>query len=153
MPTCYVLVGIPGSGKSTWVSNQKLIKDFVYVSTDHYIEDYAKLQGKTYSEVFNEYIKTASSKMQNDVISARQKKKNIIWDQTSVSMSSRKKKFNMLPNYRMIAVVFETPKPEELAKRLASRPGKHIPEFVIQSMIDNLVIPTEFEGFEKVIFV
>lgn len=152
MPTCYVLVGIPGSGKSTWASNQDLVKDFAYISTDGHVEDYAKSKNKTYSEVFDECIKQASVKMTEDVVKARKENKNIIWDQTSVSVTSRRKKFNILPGYKMIAVVFETPKPKELARRLASRPGKHIPDFVINSMINTCVIPTRDEGFDEVIF-
>ena len=38
MPTVYVLVGIPGSGKSTWISQQDWAKDCVIASTDNSIE-------------------------------------------------------------------------------------------------------------------
>jgi tRNA uridine 5-carbamoylmethylation protein Kti12 len=48
--------------------------------------------------------------------------------------------------------VFKTPEPEELARRLASRPGKNIPDHVMRSMIDNFEMPDTEEGFTQVWF-
>ena len=153
MPTCYQLIGIPGSGKSTWIANQDWAKDCVIVSTDNHVEDFARAQGKTYSEVFNEYMPTAVNLMTQDVIEARKNNKDIIWDQTSTTRASRARKFNMLPNYRHIAVVFSTPAPQELSRRLNSRAGKHIPDNVIRKMIDWFDMPYEDEGFEEIWYV
>jgi predicted kinase len=150
MSKVYVLVGVPGSGKSTWVENQLWTQDCVYVSSDHFVEEEAQRQGKTYNEVFKEYATTAISLMLDKVIEARDAGKDIIWDQTSVSVKSRKKKFQMLSDYEHIAVVFGTPPRNELEKRLASRPGKSIPWEVVNSMIDNFEMPTEEEGYKEV---
>lgn len=150
MPKCYQLVGVPGSGKSTWIANQEWAKDCVVVSTDAFVEDYAKECGSTYSEVFDDYMPTAVKLMADQVVRAREAGRNVIWDQTSVSISSRKKKFNMLPGYEHIAVVFQTPESAELDRRLSSRPGKTIPKNVIRSMIDNFDMPSEDEGFKEI---
>ena len=149
MPKVYVLIGVPGAGKSTWVANQEWAKDCIYVSSDKHVDDYAASVGKTYNEVFKDYATTAVSKMLDDVVAAREVGKDIIWDQTSVSVKSRKKKFSMLPDYYHIAVVFPTPDAEEHARRL-NRPGKHIPKEVLDSMIKNFEMPTEEEGFKEV---
>ncbi len=153
MPTCYQLIGVPGSGKSTWIKNQPWAKDAVVVSTDNHVEDYAEKMGKTYSEVFDKYMPTAVQLMTDDVINARKNNLDIIWDQTSTTVASRKRKFKMLPNYKHIAVVFTTPNAEELKKRLRSRPGKTIPDHVIRSMINNFEMPTKAEGFSDIIIV
>jgi predicted kinase len=153
MPTCYQLIGVPGSGKSTWIKNQPWAKDAVVVSTDNHVEDYAEKMGKTYSEVFDKYMPTAVQLMTDDVINARKNNLDIIWDQTSTTVASRKRKFKMLPNYKHIAVVFTTPNTEELKKRLGSRPGKTIPDHVIRSMINNFEMPTKAEGFSDIIVV
>lgn len=150
MPTLYVLVGVPGAGKSTWVKNQSWAKDCAYISTDHHVEAHAAKLGKTYSEVFDAYMKTAVKLMANDVVAAREADQDIIWDQTSTTVASRRKKFNMLPNYKKVAVIFKTPDQKELARRLNNRPGKHIPQRVMSQMIGGFEIPTQEEGFDEI---
>jgi predicted kinase len=147
---CYQLIGVPASGKSTWAANQEWAKDCAYISTDSWVELYAKEQGKTYSEVFVEYMPKAVNIMAEHVKLARDAGQDIIWDQTSTTVKSRARKFNMLPDYEHIAVVFKTPEPEELARRLASRPGKEIPEAVVEGMLASFEMPTEEEGFKEI---
>lgn len=150
MKTAYILVGVPASGKSTWVEKNHNLNTFI-VSTDHYIEQHAALQKKTYSDVFAEYIQIATCNMVEDVKYARNNGFDIIWDQTNTSVKARAKKLKMLPNYKKIAVVFKTPDQTELARRLANRPGKHIPESVMVSMISSFQMPTKDEGFDEVV--
>lgn len=149
-PKCYQLVGVPGAGKSTWVAAQEWAKDCVYVSTDMHVEHHAELEGKTYSEVFVEFMPTAVNMMADDVVRAREAGKDIIWDQTSTTVKSRARKFRMLRDYEHIAVVFKTPEHTELMRRLFSRPGKDIPDHVIASMIASWEDPTEEEGFKEI---
>jgi predicted kinase len=149
-PRLYVLIGIPGSGKTTWVQNQVWAQDCVYVSTDTWVELEAERQGRTYSEVFEEYMPKAVNIMSAQVIDARDQGRDIIWDQTSTTVISRQRKFNMLPDYYAIAVVFRCPDADELVRRLSSRPGKVIPVDVLHSMIKNFEIPTEEEGFKEI---
>jgi predicted kinase len=88
--------------------------------------------------------------MANHVELARDKGMDIIWDQTSTTLASRRRKFNMLPKYTHIAVIFKTPEPEELARRLASRPGKTIPDHVMRRMIEDFD-PVELEeGYSEI---
>lgn len=150
MPKLYVLIGVPGSGKSTWIKNQDWASDCVIVSTDNFVEEYAASVGKTYSEVFKEYMPTAVDLMAKQVVRCRENGNDIIWDQTSTTVNSRKRKFNMLPDYYAIAVVFKTPELAELRTRLASRPGKHIPWNVVSGMIEHFDMPDEEEGFNEI---
>jgi predicted kinase len=150
MPVCYQLVGVPGSGKTTWIKSQPWAKDCVIVSSDNYIETYAKTRGKTYSEVFNDFINTATKLMLDNARNARKQGKDVIWDQTSTTVNSRKRKFETLPDYTHIAVVFLTPPMNVLSQRLNSRVGKNIPMSVLDSMIKNFQMPTESEGFSEI---
>jgi predicted kinase len=150
MPKCYQLIGVPSSGKSTWVKNQIWALGLSVVSTDNFVEAYANQQGRTYSEVFEDYMPTAIDLMIQQVAFAQQHGHTVIWDQTSTTSASRRKKFRMLPDYQHIAVVFKTPDPEELSRRLASRPGKIIPEEIVQDMIDRFEMPTLEEGFAEI---
>ena len=153
MAKCYQLIGIPGSGKTTWVKNQDWANDCVYVSTDIWIEIEAQKQDKTYSEVFEDYMPKAVNIMSAQVVDARDQERDIVWDQTSTTIASRMRKFNMLPNYEHIAVVFRCPDADELIRRLNSRPGKVIPLDVVESMVHNFEIPSEEEGFKEIWFV
>jgi predicted kinase len=150
MPKCYQLVGVPGSGKTTWVRDQEWALGLTIVSTDAFVEDYARAQGKTYSEVFTDYMPTAVNLMAEQVVRARELGHTVIWDQTSTTVASRAKKFRMLPDYEHIAVVFQTPDEEEHQRRLATRPGKVIPEAVLFDMVWNFEMPTEEEGFKEI---
>jgi len=150
MPKCYQLVGVPGSGKSTWISTQDWTATCAIVSTDKWVEIYAREVGLTYSEIFEDFMPAAVDLMAKEVVAAREMGRNIIWDQTSTTMASRAKKFRMLPDYEHIAVVFKTPNEEELNRRLASRPGKNIPDHVIRGMIEGFEMPTEEEGFTQI---
>lgn len=152
MPKCYQLVGVPASGKTTWIDSQDWALTCARVSTDKWVEIYAKEVGRTYSEVFNDFMPTAVDLMAKEVVAAREMNRDIIWDQTSTTVKSRARKFNMLPDYEHIAVVFETPSRIELKKRLDSRPGKEIPEAVIEGMIASFEMPTEEEGFKQIWF-
>lgn len=150
MPKCYQLVGVPGSGKSTWVDNQDWAITCARVSTDKWVEIYAKEVGRTYSEVFADFMPTAVDLMAKEVVVARELGRDIIWDQTSTTVDSRAKKFRMLPDYEHIAIVFKTPDSDELTRRLKSRPGKVIPKRVIETMIEFWEEPTEEEGFKEI---
>jgi len=152
MNKCYQLVGVPGSGKSTWIKNQPWAKDLPVVSTDHFVEEEAKRQGKTYSEVFEEYMPIAVKLMANQALICQANKLDFIWDQTSTTVTTRARKFNTLMSsqYEHIAVVFKTPDIVELDRRLKSRPGKVIPEEVMENMIRNFEMPSLDEGFKEI---
>jgi len=153
MSKCYQMVGVPGAGKSTWIKNQTWMLGMPVLSTDAFVEAYAMEQGKTYNDVFNEYMPTAVKLMADQAVFYRDNGVDVVWDQTSTTVNSRKKKFRMLPDYDHIAVVFRTPPREVLEQRLASRPGKLIPMTVMTNMIENFDEPTEEEGFKEIWYV
>jgi len=153
MPKCYQLIGVPAAGKSTWIKDQIWALGLTVVSTDAFVEDYARECGSTYSEVFDDYMPRAVELMANQVVFAREHGHTVIWDQTSTTVKSRARKFNMLPDYHHIAIVFRTPELDVLKERLASRPGKDVPWEVVQGMIDNWEEPTEDEGFKEIWYV
>jgi predicted kinase len=150
MSKVYVLVGVPGAGKTTWINQQNWLGDAVIVSTDNYVERFAKKMDKTYSEVFDLVMPRAVRLMCRKVIQAREKGVDIVWDQTSTSVLSRRRKFFMLPDYEHVAIVFKTPPWPELKQRLDSRPGKHVPRKIVKSMISNFEMPTEAEGYREI---
>ena len=151
-PIAYILVGVPGSGKSTWINNQMFDwNNTVVASTDNHVDQEARRQGKTYNDVWQSTMPAAVQHMAQTVRDAVRDGLNIVWDQTSTAVPARAKKLRMLPrNYRKIAVVFPTPDDKELARRLANRPGKNIPDSVMKQMISGFVMPTKEEGFDEI---
>jgi heterogeneous nuclear ribonucleoprotein U len=151
-PILWMLIGLPGSGKSTWVNKHQYRTDrFTYVtSTDNIIDDIAAQSGKTYNDVFKDNIKFAEKTMYAEVMAAVKADGDIIWDQTNLTKKSRAKKLIMIPDhYIKYAVVFPTPE-QLLLQRLASRPGKTIPSYVIEGMIDTFEMPELSEGFDAI---
>jgi predicted kinase len=150
VPVLYVLIGLPASGKSTWVSQQFWTDECAYISTDHYVDRFAARTGHSYNQVFEAVMPRAIRLMMRAVRRAQDRGLDIIWDQTNLTRASRARKFRILPEYRAVAVVFAAPEPEEHARRLAGRPGKRIPDTVLATMIKSYEAPDESEGFEEI---
>jgi predicted kinase len=149
-----MMCGIPCSGKSTYirrgVENSDMLDEYVILSTDDYIEEYAKANNKTYNEVFDDVIGEATTKMHKDLELAIQRGKSIIWDQTNVSKKSRKQKLKKIPGeYTKTAVVLPITL-EEAIIRNSQRANKFIPRSVITRMYNQFEIPTEDEGFDVI---
>lgn len=148
-----MLCGIPTSGKSTYVESLLKIDywiNSVVLSTDYYIDYYAKKVGKTYNEVFDNYISVATDSMNKYLQFAIENNKNIIWDQTNLSVKTRRKKLSKLPSiYKIGAVYFEISL-EEALERNKHREGKFIPESILKRMYHQFEKPTISEGFNYV---
>lgn len=152
-PRLFMLIGIPGSGKTTFI-NQLMFEcpeEWTHIaSTDQIIEEWAAEEGKTYDDVFFDYYKTAEKTMYEWTMNAIKMDKTIIWDQTNMNVQTRAKKLILIPdNYEKIAITFNVP--GNLTERLASRPGKTIPLQVCQNMINSYEPPTQAEGFDRII--
>lgn len=153
MPELVMLCGIPTSGKSTYVKKLKKIdywKDAVVLSTDNYIEEYAKRVGQTYNEVFDDIIPDATRELELQLIMAKDMGKDIIWDQTNLSIKTRKNKLRKIPSFYARGVVYFEVSLEEALERNKHREGKFIPESILKRMWHQFEIPTRNEDFDYV---
>lgn len=164
MKMFYMLIGLPATGKSSFIKNYISVnagmfghknKDYVILSTDDYIEERAKYLGKTYNEVFKSSIKDAEKAMYVNLEEALfYKTPYIIWDQTNLTVATRAKKLALIPDdYFKTAVYFslDNLSNREYNHRLNSREGKTIPSNVIHSMESSVQPPTFEEGFDSII--
>jgi predicted kinase len=157
-PTVFVMVGLPGSGKSTYLNfvDDPEFSDTVFVySTDNVLEKLAAKSGKTYNEVFKENIGFATKLMDDLLKNAILMGVDVYWDQTCLSVKKRKSVLSKFPaSYRKVCICRVLPRNEdewaELNRRLASREGKNIPSHIVESMADSYVEPTLDEGFDEV---
>lgn len=144
-----MLIGVPGSGKSTWIKNYVSDYPTMIISSDKHIEKFAKIDGITYSEAFPKYAKKATELMYKDLDTALKMDFDIIWDQTNLTKKIRSNKLKNIPEgYIKEAIFFEVP--DNLEERLKTRVGKYIPDDVMVRMKNDLTIPTTDEGFSKI---
>lgn len=154
-PTCYVMIGLPAIGKSTFINRIRDADTWIY-STDMFIDAVAEDNGLTYAEAFESNIKAATEFNERKVETMMKLKKDIIWDQTNLGKAKRKKIIDRMKKagYLLQAVYFTSPETdEEIAehkRRLNSRPGKIIPNHVLANMKESLVPPTIDEGFDVI---
>ena len=150
MPKCYILIGLPGVGKSTWLQeSQNFIPGFL--SSDAIIEKIAREFGYEYDDIFSDVVKFADRVFWDDVRIAGGKRGNFAIDRTNLTRKSRKKIMDALPGYEFVAVEFAKPDETEWRRRLNSRKGKTIPEHVLRSMESSYQPATLEEGFSEII--
>lgn len=148
-----MLCGIPTCGKSTYIEKLKKLdywKDAVVLSTDNYIEKIAKEHNTTYNEIFEDCISEATRQLEITFIEAKDKGRNIIWDQTNLSVKVRRKKLSKVPSFYARGAVYFEISLEEALKRSKHREGKFIPESILKRMYHQFEVPTINEGFDYV---
>ena len=153
MSEAIFLVGIPTSGKSTYVQKlkeQECWENAVVLSTDDYIEKEAQKLGRTYNEIFDETISDATKELELKLRYAIQNNFNIIYDQTNLTIKTRKKKLSKIPDYYHKTAVYFEISLEESLERNEKREGKYIPKSVLKRMFHQFEIPSIEEGFNFV---
>lgn len=146
MAKLIMLIGIQGSGKTTY--SKELSKEYnaEVVSTDKVRQTYP---GIVESEVFPTVYKLCAEKLKEG--------NNVILDATHITPKVRKRTFDALDQYEVeyekIAVYLDTPV-EECVRRVDIRNKNpeelFIPLEVIESYGKNLIVPTKEEGFSEI---
>lgn len=152
-PTVVMMIGLPGSGKSTWIKQN--LPGIKVLSTDDLIEKYAADKGKTYSEVFTKAAPLASAKFDQQLKKAAKDGESVIIDQTNMGKKSRMNKIAPFKNHYKVAIMVSAD-PVELKLRLKHRAemtGKNIPEKVIDQMARSFQPITTDEGWDEIHYI
>ena len=157
MSAVIVFVGLPGSGKSYLINNIRLAnksKIFTY-STDDYIERCAARDHKSYTEVFELYIREATEHMNDELKAAIANGYTVLWDQTNMRSDKRRWILSHFPDsYQKQCFVISPPRNDRewslLYARLGARPTKSIPGYVLDSMLATYSEPALEEGFSQI---
>jgi predicted kinase len=136
LPKVVLLVGLPGSGKSTWAQGKPTL------SSDHMRELLA-------DDVLDQSVHKAVFAAIRHLLRVRIKlgRSTTYVDATHLSPWERRPYLRM-KGVRVEAVYFDTPL-EECKRRNRSRP-RRVPEEAMDRMAARLVPPTRAEGFARV---
>ena len=146
MAKLIMLIGIPGSGKTTHSKNLSKEYSANVISTDKVRQTFVGIEE---SEVFPTVYRLCIEELKKDC--------NVILDATHITPKVRKRTFDSLDQYGVeyekIAVYFDTPV-EECLRRVKIRnedPSElFLPLEVIESYGKNIIPPTKDEGFTEI---
>ena len=152
-PLCVVLIGIPYSGKSTFVSEHAWLRQLPKISFD---DEVMTLTGGDYSQ-WSEVAEQAGINVEAKQIALIEAKRSFLIDKTNVSTLERDKLMLTLKEHGYVtaAIVFEPPTKNELKRRRQKRTDKIIPVEVIAQMRRNFEDGKAdiFRQFDSVLFI
>lgn len=152
-PLCIVLIGIPYSGKSTFVSEHAWLRQLPKISFD---DEVMKLTGGDYTK-WAEVAEQAGLNIEEKQMALIMAGETFVVDKTNVSTLEREKLISELHchGYQTVAIVFEPPAAKELKRRMQTRKDKIIPPEVIAQMHRNFESGKAdiFRQFDSVLFV
>lgn len=143
-PILAVMVGISGSGKSTYANGLKTSLKAELVETDAIR---IELTGNAEDQSRNWHVFAIAKKRVNDYLSQG---KNTIIDATSLSVRDRKDWIDIgkANNAELRAYFIDTP--VSMCKSQNNRRTRKVPEWVIDKQVDKLFAPTKSEGFDSI---
>jgi predicted kinase len=159
-PEIIVMVGVPSSGKSTWVTQHIEAhheKDYVVISSDPELYNIGLEHGLTdeegrvrYMDAYLQYHEEARRRAQNKLNEALAEGRNIILDRPHLAKRYRAHYLSQVPNYyKKIAVVMDTPL-EIILKRWAVD-IKGVPNFDLKKRIEEFEPVVKEEGFYSIL--
>ena len=147
----YLMMGVSGSGKSTYVKN--ILKDGdIYISRDE-IRYSLLAEEDDYFAKENEVIKTFIDNIDKSLIN-EEYCGDVYADATHLSPKSRAQILNKLKNKDKVSVIYLDIPLNLILERNAQRKGRAlVPENVVRRMYNSIILPTKTEGIEKLIII
>lgn len=145
MANLYLMVGIPGSGKTTWVQNH-LDKFDKHISRDDIRFSMLK-EGEDYfsreKEVFKEYCSQINRWLSNGF--------NVFADATHINKASRAKIIKEIKGYHELNCIVVENSLFVTVRQNEQRTGlKYVPKSVIYRMSEQFEFPSYEEGFKNI---
>ena len=150
MADLVIMMGVPGSGKSTWA--KKMTGEFdTYISRDE-IRFSLVEEDEEYFSRENEVLRTFFEQIDAAILTT---KRYVYADATHLSPTGRRQLLSNLKNKpKRIYVVYVDVSLETAQKRNAERTGRAlVPRDVVARMYNSIKLPTQKEGINALFFV
>lgn len=143
---CYIMIGIPASGKSTVAEKIAKAENCSIISMDNIREDW---YGTRQKQDENYKVWKEAERRIKEAVASNQ---TFVFDATNRFMRSRNAIFKLLPKtYETIAVYMDTPFAVALRQNEARPLDKQVPPEVIIRHCYELIPPQKEENFSKII--
>lgn len=151
MAKLYLMMGCPGSGKSTWCKNH-LSENDVYVSRDEIRFSLVKEEDEYFSkenQVYKEFVNRIGAELKAG--------HNVFADATHINKGSRLKLLRSINyhDYEELGIIWvKVPLETALSQNENRKDTRaYVPESVIRNMYKQTEPPSFEEGFDKIYFV
>lgn len=146
-PILAVMVGISGSGKSTFSNGLKTSLNAELVETDAIR---VELTGNAEDQTQNARVFGVARRRVDNILSQG---KNAVIDATSVSVRDRKDWIDIAKNNNAEVRAYFVDTPVDVAKQRNRKRERKVPEDVIDRQASRLQPPTKAEGFDLVVVI
>ena len=153
-PLLIMLVGLPGSGKSTAAGRLACTirsqgRPCEIIGTDAYLEKEAARRGLPYATIFAEQFDIADAVMWRQAKEAIRRRISVIWDQTNLTVNGRCRRLCLFPrDYLRIAAVMPAADDKAWERNLARGSDRAVPEDTFNRMRAEFCRPSEEEDFQ-----
>lgn len=149
MAKLIMLIGVPGSGKTTFARKMSSELGYKIISSDVIRQTFPGIEE---NKVFPTVYKMCIEELKNN--------RNVILDATNITPKVRKRAWDALDSYEVkyekVAYYFDTPQDicvSRVEKRNLDKNELYLPVDVIVSYYQNIVKPTCDEGFSEIVII
>lgn len=145
MTTFYMLIGLPASGKSTYIK-EHFDDDIVFSSDKIREECFGDVNDQTHNnEVFKKLVKRVKANLRN--------KKDAVYDATNINYKRRMHLLKDISHLKVKKVAIFMATPYDICLKNNQQRDRHVPEAVINNMYRKFNVPYYYEGWDEIIVI